>query len=42
MAKKIHPYYISPIELGLLSTNIIYLKSHREALGFDLLHTDMK
>ena len=30
------PYYISPIEIGLLWANITYLKSHSEALAFNL------
>ena len=30
------PYYISPIEIGLLWAKITYLKSHSKALVFDL------
>ena len=36
-----HPYYISPIEIGLLWAKIKYLKSHSKALSFDL-QIDMK
>ena len=35
------PYYISPIEIGLLWAKITYLKSHSKALAFDL-QTDTK
>ena len=35
------PYYISPIEIGLLWAKITYLKSHSKALAFDL-RTDTK
>ena len=35
-----YPYYIGPIEIGLLWTKITYLKSHSMALGF-LFQTDM-
>ena len=35
------PYYISPIEIGLLWAKITYLKSHSKALAFGL-QTDMK
>ena len=35
------PYYISPIEIGLLWAKITYLKSHVKALVFNF-QTDMK
>ena len=39
--KGTYPYYISPIEIGLLWVKIAYLKSHSIALAFGL-HTDIK
>ena len=39
--KGTYPYYISPIEIGLLWAKITYLKSHSKALEFDF-QTDMK
>ena len=36
-----YPYYISPIEIGLLWAKIKYLKSHLKALDFSL-QTSMK
>ena len=36
-----HPYYISPIEIGLLWAKIEYLKRHSKALSFGL-QIDMK
>ena len=30
------PYYISPIEIGLLWAKITYLKSHSKAFAFNL------
>ena len=38
--KDTYPYYISPIEIGILSAKITYLKSHSITLGF-CLQTDM-
>ena len=35
------PYYISPIEMGLLWAKITYLKIHSKALAFNL-QTDTK
>ena len=35
------PYYISPIDIGLIWAEIIYFKSHSKALAFGL-QTDMK
>ena len=40
-APKTAAYYIRPIEIGLLWTNITYVKRHSNTLGFDTL-TDMK
>ena len=39
--KGTYPYYISPIEIGLLWAKITYLKTRSKALGFDL-QTDAK
>ena len=39
--KGTHPYYISPIEIGLLWAKITYLKTHSSTLGFEL-KTDTK
>ena len=36
-----YTYYISPIEIGLLWAKITYLKTHSNALGFEL-QTDTK
>ena len=36
-----HPYYISPIEIGLFCSKTTYLKSHQKAKDIDL-QTDMK
>ena len=36
-----YTYYISPIEMGLLWAKITYLKTHSNALGFEL-QTDTK
>ena len=36
-----YPYYMSPIEIGLLSAKIKYIKSHLKALGFGI-QLDMK